>query len=142
MDLVRRNILCLIYSFDRISLYLHNVEVFSFKLCAAWSDCQENYILKSNLHHFLLYINILISYSFRVCKNESQHVYGMDAGRHLYLSLVSIIQTWWLSTTIHTHSDSEYTIQADWVIEVGNISSDISGLEPAFPPLNQTFVVS
>ncbi len=69
---------------------------------------------KSNLYDFLLYINVIISYSFRVCKNESHHI---DEGCHLYSSLVSIIQTWWLGTTIHTHSDSEYATQADWVTE-------------------------
>ncbi len=30
-----------------------------------------------------------------------------------FLSLVSIIQTWWLGTTILTHSDSEHTTQPD-----------------------------
>ncbi len=43
------------------------VEVFSFKLCAAWSDHLENYILgctKYNLHTFPMYFNVIISYSF------------------------------------------------------------------------------
>ncbi len=53
---------------DQLSLYL---EVFSFKLRAAWSDHPENYILgeqnhnKHNLHVCILYINIIISYSFK-----------------------------------------------------------------------------
>ncbi len=42
-------------------------------------------------------------------------VHGVDEGHHLFSSLVSIIQTWWLGTTILTHSDSEYATQADWV---------------------------
>ncbi len=72
---------------------------------------------KSNLHDFLLYINVIISYFFRVCNNQSQHVDGVDEGRHLYSSLVLIILTWWLGTTIHAHSDNEYATQADWVTE-------------------------
>ncbi len=43
------------------------VEVFSFKLRAAWLDHLENYILgctKYNLHAFPLYFNVIISYSF------------------------------------------------------------------------------
>ncbi len=64
---------------NQLSLYL---EVFSFKLRAAWSDHLENYISgaqkynKHNLHVYILYINILISYSFRVC---SQHGVLMNA---------------------------------------------------------------
>ncbi len=46
-----------------------------------------------------------------------QDVLGVDDGCHLFSSLVSIIQTWWLGTTILTHSDSEYATQADWVTE-------------------------
>ncbi len=34
-----------------------------------------------------------------------------------FSSLVSIMQTWWLGTTMLTHSDSEYATQADWVTE-------------------------
>ncbi len=41
----------------------------------------------------------------------------VDDGRHLFSSLVLIIQTWWLGTAILTHSDSEYATQADWVTE-------------------------
>ncbi len=41
----------------------------------------------------------------------------MDEGHHLYSSLVSIIQKWWLGTIIHTHSDCEYVTQADRVTE-------------------------
>ncbi len=61
------------------SLYL---EVFYFKLCAAWTDRLENYISgaqkhnKHNLHVYILYTNVIISYFFRDCKNESQHVDG------------------------------------------------------------------
>ncbi len=43
------------------------VEVFSFKLCAAWSDHLENYILgctKYNLDTFPMYFNVIISYYF------------------------------------------------------------------------------
>ncbi len=60
-------------------LYL---EEFSFKLRAAWTDRLENYISgaqkynKHNLHFYILYINIIISYSFRVC---SQHGAWMNA---------------------------------------------------------------
>ncbi len=36
------------------------------------SDAQRDN--KPKLHDFLLYINVFISYSFRVCKNDSQHV--------------------------------------------------------------------
>ncbi len=51
------------------------LEVFSFKLCAAWSDRLENYISgaqkhnKHNLHVYILYINVIISYSFQKKKN-------------------------------------------------------------------------
>ncbi len=41
-------------------------------------------VLKKIINDFLLYINVIISYPLRVCKNESHHV---DEGRHLYLSL-------------------------------------------------------
>ncbi len=104
--------------FQRLQLDINclYLEVFTFKLRAAWSDrsgAQKD--IKSNLHDFLLYINIIISYSFRVYKNESQQEDGVDERHHLYSSLVSIIQMWWLGTTIHTHSDSEYATQADWV---------------------------
>ncbi len=64
------------------SLYL---EVFSFKLRAAWSDRPENYISgvqkhnKHNLHVYILYINVIISYSFK----EKTSMW-MDDGRHLY----------------------------------------------------------
>ncbi len=53
---------------DQLSLYL---EVFSFKLHAAWLDRPENYILgtqnhnKHNLHVCILYMNVIISYSFK-----------------------------------------------------------------------------
>ncbi len=43
-----------------------------------------------------------------------QHVLGMDDGCHLYSSLVSIIQMWWLGKTILTQW---YATQADWVTE-------------------------
>ncbi len=58
------------------------LEVFSFKLRAAWSDPLENYILgaqkynKHNLHVYILYINVIILYSFGVC---SQHGALMSA---------------------------------------------------------------
>ncbi len=75
---------------DQLSLYL---EAFSFKLRAAWSDHLENYISgaqkynKHNLHVYILYINLIISYSFRVC---SQHGTLMNAAifyiRHRHLS--------------------------------------------------------
>ncbi len=42
---------------------------------------------------------------------------GVDEGCHIYSLLVLIIQTWWLGTTIQTHSDSEYATQADCVTE-------------------------
>ncbi len=51
------------------SVYIY--EVFSFKLHAAWSDRLENYILgaqnhnKHNLQDYILYINVIISYSFK-----------------------------------------------------------------------------
>ncbi len=44
-------------------------------------------------------------------------MHGVDEGRHLFSSLVWIMQTWWLGTTILTHSNSEYATQADWVTE-------------------------
>ncbi len=44
-------------------------------------------------------------------------MHGVDEGHHLLSSLVSIIQIWWLGTTILTHSDSEYAIQAVWVTD-------------------------
>ncbi len=53
---------------DQLSLYL---EVFSFKLHAAWTDRLENYISgaqknnKHNLQVYILYINVIISYSFK-----------------------------------------------------------------------------
>ncbi len=53
---------------DQLSLYL---EVFSFKLCAVWSDGLENYISgaqnhnKHNLQVYILYIKVIISYSFK-----------------------------------------------------------------------------
>ncbi len=64
---------------DQLSLYL---EVFSFKLYAAWSDRLDNYISgaqnnnKHNLHVYILYINVIISYSFTV---GSQHGAWMNA---------------------------------------------------------------
>ncbi len=48
-----------------LSLYL---KVFSFKLGAAWTDRLENYISgaqKHNLQVYILYINVIISYSFK-----------------------------------------------------------------------------
>ncbi len=75
MDLVGRNSMPYIGLISS-SLYL---EVFSFKLRAAWSDCLENYISgaqKHNKHVYILYINVIISYSFRVC---SQHHAWMNA---------------------------------------------------------------
>ncbi len=121
-DLVRRNSLdtCFRRLWTDIScLYL---EVFSFKLRPVWLDRLENYnpqVLKKllNLHDFLLYMNVNISYSLRVCKNESQYVAGVNDGRHIFSSLVLIIQMWWIGTTILTHSVSEYATQADWVTE-------------------------
>ncbi len=47
------------------------LEVFSFKLRAAWSDRLGNYILgaqnhnKHNLQVYILYIKVIISYSFK-----------------------------------------------------------------------------
>ncbi len=63
------------------------LEVFSFKLCAAWTDHLENYISgaqkhnKHNLHVHILYINVIISYSFRVC---SQHGAWMNAAMFIH----------------------------------------------------------
>ncbi len=54
------------------------VFMFSFKLRAAWSDRQENYILtytknnKYNLHAFPLYFNEIISYSFMIAPGEKR----------------------------------------------------------------------
>ncbi len=59
-----------------------DIEVFSFELRAAWSDHLENYISgaqkynKHNLHVYILYINVIISYFFRV---SSQHGVLMNA---------------------------------------------------------------
>ncbi len=53
---------------NQFSLYL---EVFSFKLRAASTDCLENYIssaqkhTKHNLQVYILYINVIILYSFK-----------------------------------------------------------------------------
>ncbi len=53
---------------DQLSVYL---EVFSFKLRAAWTDRLENYISGAQKHNkhilqvYILYINVIISYSFK-----------------------------------------------------------------------------
>ncbi len=46
----------------------------------------------------------------------------MDEGHHLFSSLVSIIQTWWIGTSILTQSDSEYATQAERVTKSNNMS--------------------
>ncbi len=63
-------------------------EVFFFKLCAAWSDRLENYISgaqkhnKHNLHVYILYINVIISYSFRVCSQHGAWINTASFIRH------------------------------------------------------------
>ncbi len=70
------------------------LEVFSFKLHAALSDRPENYISgvqnhnKHNLHVCILYINVIISYSFRVC---SQHGAWMNAT--MFIVIVKVLST-------------------------------------------------
>ncbi len=57
-----------LHRIDQLSLFL---EVFTFKLRDAWSDHLENYISgaqkhnKHNLQVYILYINVIISYSFK-----------------------------------------------------------------------------
>ncbi len=82
-----------LHRIDQLSLYL---EGFSFKLCAAWSDRLENYISgaqkhnKHNLHVYILYINAIISYSFRVC---SQHCALMNATMFYIIVIVKVLST-------------------------------------------------
>ncbi len=62
---------------DQLSLYL---EVFSVKLRAAWLDRLENYISgaqkhdKHNLYVYILYIVVIISYSFKMARSPKEQV--------------------------------------------------------------------
>ncbi len=83
-----------------------------------------------------MYINVIISYSFRVSKNESQHV---DERCHLYSSLVSIIQTnlppqglaqpyihicihWYALVDTHIINDKKYIICTEAITFFHSIS--------------------
>ncbi len=96
-----------LHRIDQLSLYL---EVFSFKFRAAWSDRLENYILKcsqkdnkSNLHDFLLYINVIISYSFRVC---GQHGAWMNAAIFIrHCESFEHSRCDWLNHTMWSHGN-------------------------------------
>ncbi len=72
-----------------------SVFTFSFKLCAAWSDRQENYILaytknnKYNLHAFPLYFNKIISYSFMIAPGEKRvGLVQLYSPEHCHLELM------------------------------------------------------
>ncbi len=92
MDLVGRN--SMPYSLHRINQLSLYLEVFSFKLRAAWSDLLENYISgaqKNNKHNlcvYILYINVIISYCFRVC---SQHGAWMNMPPSFIFVIVKVL---------------------------------------------------
>ncbi len=60
------------------------LDVFFFKLCRSWLDCLESYTLeaakhnKSNLHGFPLYINVSISYSFKIVSTDMNRTAGLE----------------------------------------------------------------
>ncbi len=76
---------------DQLSLYL---EVFSFKLRAAWSDRLDNYISGAqkynnpNLHVFPMYFNIIISYYQIISRQQDlQEKKKLDVLGHRHLEL-------------------------------------------------------
>ncbi len=80
---------------DQLDYAFGSVNIF--KLHAAWSDCLENYIsgaqrhLKSNLHIFILCINVIISYS--LAKNEMFYSCVVAAILEITQDALHVVQT-------------------------------------------------